>query len=159
MVCVIVTVLVLTGSFLTTTFDFGATVAFGAGEQIDSTQRWAASAERGILALWDALGQLTAATTFFLAFTFAGFTAGLRAGFGFIGTGILMVLVMVCLVTDPAVELEEPTQTVTEPDPIFEPWLTPELDEPPLEHAVAIWESKPTRASATKMLAKPKPAC
>jgi hypothetical protein len=89
----------------------------------------------------------------------AGFGAGLGAGFGFGGTGTVTVLVMVCVVDDPADELEDPTQTVTDPAPIFDPWLRPELEEPPPEHAIALWESKPTRAAATKMLAKPKLPC
>ena len=44
-------------------FGVGLATILGAGEQIDSTHRSAASAERGMLAIWDALGQLTFATT------------------------------------------------------------------------------------------------
>jgi hypothetical protein len=51
----------------------------------------------------------------------AGFGAGLGTGFGFGGTGIVTVFVMLCVVVDPADELVDPTQTVTEPDPILEP--------------------------------------
>jgi hypothetical protein len=49
----------------------------------------------------------------------AGFGAGLGTGFG--GTGIVTVFVMLCVVVDPADELVDPTQTVTDPDPILEP--------------------------------------
>jgi hypothetical protein len=45
----------------------------------------------------------------------------LGAGFGFGATGTVTVLVMVCVVLDPAEELEDPTHTVTDPDPSFEP--------------------------------------
>jgi hypothetical protein len=38
---------------------FGATATLGAGEQIDCTHRSAASADLGILASCDELGQLT----------------------------------------------------------------------------------------------------
>jgi hypothetical protein len=142
---------------------FGADTTFGEGEQIDSTHRSAASAERGMLAIWEALGQLACATTGLAVAVLAGladvFGAGLGVAFGLGATGTVTVLVMVCVLVDPAEELEEPTHTVTEPDPILEPWLRPELEEPPPEHAVAIWESKPTRATATKILAKPKLAC
>ena len=89
----------------------------------------------------------------------AGLLAGLRAGFVFAGTGTFTVLVMVRVVVDPADEPEDPTHTVTDPEPIFEPWLRPELVEPAPEHARAIWESNPTKTAATKMLVKPKLAC
>ena len=62
MVSVMVTVLVFTVGF---GVGFGAATALAAGEQTDCIQRSAASAERGMLAIWEALGQLTAATTGF----------------------------------------------------------------------------------------------
>jgi hypothetical protein len=52
---------------------------------------------------------------------FAGFGAGFGAGLDFGGTGTVTVLVMVCVVDDPGEEVDEPTQTVTDPEPIFEP--------------------------------------
>jgi hypothetical protein len=57
----------------------------------------------------------------------AGFTAGLATGFGNgFGTGLgfagtVTVFVIVCVVVEPAEDFEDLTQTVTEPDPIFEP--------------------------------------
>ena len=46
---------------------------------------------------------------------------GFGAALGFGGTGTVTVLVMVCVVDDPGEEVDEPTQTVTDPEPIFEP--------------------------------------
>ncbi len=105
---------------------FGADTVLGAGEQIDSTQRSAASAERGILAITPALGQLTCtgevggfgadcATTFALGFAFGG------GGLGFSATLTLTVLVMVLVEDEPADPPLEPTQTVTDPEPRLEP--------------------------------------
>ncbi len=51
----------------------------------------------------------------------AGLLAGLGAGFVFAGTGTFTVLVIVRVVVDPAAELEDPTHTVTDPEPIFDP--------------------------------------
>ena len=122
MISVIVTVLVFGTSF---GVGFGAATAFGAGEQIASTQRSAASADLGMDAICDALGQLTTSTTGLGAVALIGLAAGLGAGFGaglgFGGTGTVTVLDMVCVVDDPGEEVDEPTQTVTEPEPIFEP--------------------------------------
>ena len=50
-----------------------------------------------------------------------GFGAGFGAGLGFGGTGTVTVLVMVCVVDDPGEEDDEPAQTVTDPEPNFEP--------------------------------------
>ena len=88
----------------------------------------------------------------------SGFGAGFGAGLGFGGTGTVTVLVMVCVVDDPGEEDEDPTQTVTDPEPIFEPWLSPELEDPELQ-AIAKEESKETKAAAISTLAKPKLAC
>jgi hypothetical protein len=82
-----------------------------------------------MLAIWEGLGQLAVATTGFgvttavgLAAGFgAGFGAGLGFGFGFGGTETVTVLVIVRVVVDPAEELDDPTQTVTDPDPILDP--------------------------------------
>ena len=62
MVSVMVTVLVFTEGL---GVRFGAATTFGAGEQIDWAQRSAASAERGMLANCEVLGQLTGAATGF----------------------------------------------------------------------------------------------
>jgi hypothetical protein len=51
---------------------------------------------------------------------FAGFGAGFGAGLDFGGTGTVTDLVMVCVVDDPGDEVDQPTQTVTVPEPIFE---------------------------------------
>jgi hypothetical protein len=51
----------------------------------------------------------------------AGLGAGFGAGLGFGGTGTVTVFVIVCVVDDPGEEVDEPTQTVTDPEPIFEP--------------------------------------
>ena len=100
--------------------------------------------------------------TGFGAITTLGFTTGFGAGFGtdlgFGGTKTVTVLVMVCLVDDPGEEIEEPTQTVTVPEIIFEPWLSPELDDPLLQ-AIAKEVSKPTKAAAINTLATPKLTC
>ena len=88
----------------------------------------------------------------------AGFGAGFGAGLGFDGTGTVTVLVIVCVVDDPGEEVEAPTQTVTDPEPIFEPWLSPELEEPELQ-AIAKEVSKETKAAAISTLAKAKLAC
>jgi hypothetical protein len=77
-----------------------------------------------MLAIWDALGQLTWATglgALVLTGLAVGFGDGLGAGFGFDGTGAVTVLVTVLVVVDAGDELADPTQTVTDPDPIFEP--------------------------------------
>lgn len=110
---------------------FGAATTLGAGEHTNLTQRSAASAERGMLAIWEGLGQLTRATTGFGVTTAVGLAAGLGArlgagfgagfGFGFGGTETVTVLVIVWVVVDPAEELDDPTQTVTDPDPILDP--------------------------------------
>ena len=114
-----------------------------------------------MLAICEADGQLTGATTGLGVEAATGLAAGLAAGLGlgFGATGTVTVLVMVWVVVEPGDELEDPTQTVTEPDPIFEPCAKPELDDPELEQALAIWVSNPTKAAATKILAKPKLAC
>jgi hypothetical protein len=65
---------------------------------------------------------------------------------------------MVCVEDDFGDEVEVPTQTVTDPEPIFEPWLRPELDDPELQ-AIAKEVSKLTKAAAIRTLAKPKLAC
>ena len=88
----------------------------------------------------------------------AGFGAGFGAGLGFVGTGTVTVLVMICVVDDPGEEDEDPTQTVTDPEPIFEPWLSPEPEDPELQ-AIANEESRETKAAAISTLAKPKLAC
>jgi hypothetical protein len=62
-----------------------------------------------------------------------GFGAGFNAGLGFGGTGTVTVLVINCVVDDRGVEVEKPTQTVTDPEPIFELWLSPELEVPELQ--------------------------
>jgi hypothetical protein len=84
-----------------------------------------------MLAIWEGLGQLTRATTGFGVTTAVGLAAGLGArlgagfgagfGFGFGGTETVTVLVIVWVVVDPAEELDDPTQTVTDPDPILDP--------------------------------------
>jgi hypothetical protein len=51
----------------------------------------------------------------------AGLLAGLGAGFVFAGTGTFTGVVIVSVVVDPADELEDPTHTVTDPEPIFDP--------------------------------------
>jgi hypothetical protein len=88
----------------------------------------------------------------------AGFGAGFGTGLGFGGTGTVTDLVMVCVVDDPGEEDEDPTQTVTDPDPIFEPWLSPELEELELQ-AIAKEVSKETKAAAIRTLARLKLAC
>jgi hypothetical protein len=91
----------------------------------------------------------------------AGLGFGFGADFSAVGlgkTGTVIVLVMVCVVDDPGEEVEVPTQTVTDPEPIFEPWLSPELVDPEL-HAIAKEESKLTKATAINTLAKPTPDC
>ena len=88
----------------------------------------------------------------------AGFGAGFGAGLGFGGTGTVTVFVMVCVVDDPGEEDEDPTQTVTDPEPIFEPWLSPEPEDPELQ-AIAKEESKETKAAAISTLAKAKLDC
>ncbi|MCX6477929.1 MAG: hypothetical protein NT044_00700 [Micrococcales bacterium] len=100
---------------------FGAANAFGAGEQIASTQRCAASADFGMLAICDELGQLTTSTTGLVTAELEALAAGFGAALGFGGTGTVTVLVIVCVVDDPGEEVDEPTQTVTDPEPIFEP--------------------------------------
>ena len=96
MVSVIVKVLVLNAGLGA---GFGAAITLGAGEQTESTHRSAASAERGMLDSWDALGQLDCVTTGLGAEVetglAAGLGAGLGAGFGLGGTGTVTVLVMV----------------------------------------------------------------
>ena len=86
-----------------------------------------------------------------------GFGAGFGAGLGFGGTGTVTVLVMVCVVDDPGEEDDEPAQTVTDPEPNFEPWLRPEPEDPELQ-AIANEVSKFTKAAAIRTLAKAKPA-
>lgn len=100
MVSVMVMVLVLTtgfgGAFGA---GFGADTTLGEGEQIDWTHLSAASADRGILAICEALGQLTGSAIGLGLELLAGlatcFGAGFGAGFGFGGTGTVTVLVMV----------------------------------------------------------------
>ena len=92
------------------------------------------------------------------AITLADLATGFGAGFGFGGTGTVTVLVIVCVVDDPGEEVEAATQTVTDPEPIFEPWLSPELEELELQ-AIAKEVSKETKAAAISTLAKPKLAC
>ena len=122
MTSVIVTVFVFAGGF---GVGLGAAVTLGAFKQTEATQRSAASAERGILASWEALGQLTTSTTGLGVGVVTGlaadFGAGLGAGFGFGGTGTVRVFVTLCVAVDPADELVDPTQTVTDPDPNLEP--------------------------------------
>ncbi len=90
----------------------------------------------------------------------AGFSAGFGAGLGLEETGTVTILVMVCVVVDAGEENEDPTQTVTDPDPIFDPWLSPELElEDPELQAIAKEESKETKAAAISTLAKAKLAC
>ena len=160
---VIVSVIVLVSYFgfaLTFGVGFGAGLGadtvFGAGEQIDSTQRSAASADRGMLAIALALGQL--ACTGGAAGFGAGCetTLGLLFGgvLGFAGTLTVTVLVMVWVDLEPADPPLDPTQTVTEPEPILDPCETPELEDPPPEQAMAIWVSNPTSAVAIRTLAK-----
>ena len=88
----------------------------------------------------------------------AGFGAGCGSGFGFGGTVTVTVWVMVCVVDDPGEEPEVPTQMVTEPELIFEPWLRPELEDPELQ-AMAREVSKLTKAAAIRTLTKPKLTC
>ena len=160
---VIVSVIVLVSYFgfaLTFGVGFGAGLGadtvFGAGEQIDSTQRSAASADRGMLAIALALGQL--ACTGGAAGFGAGFEMTLAllfgGGLGFAGTLTVTVLVMVRVELDPGDPPVDPTQTVTDPDPILDPCETPELEDPPPEQPIAIWVSNPTSAVATRTLAK-----
>ena len=86
-----------------------------------------------------------------------GFGAGFGAGLGFGGTGTVTVLVMVCVVDEPGEEDDEPAQTVTDPEPNFEPWLRPEPEDPELQ-AIAKEISKFTKAAAIRTLVKAKPA-
>jgi hypothetical protein len=76
---------------------FGFTATFAAGAQTPATQRSAASADRGILASWTGLGQLTGLTT--ETVLAAGFAAALLVFFGvdflFLGTFTITVLVVV----------------------------------------------------------------
>jgi hypothetical protein len=65
---------------------------------------------------------------------------------------------MVCVVVDPGEEVEVPTQTVTDPEPIFDPWVSPELEDPELQ-AIAKEVSKTTRTAAIRTLARLKLAC
>jgi hypothetical protein len=88
----------------------------------------------------------------------AGLAGGFGAGLGFGATGTVTVLVIVCVVLVPEVDDEAPTQTVTEPEPTFEPWLTPGPDDP-VVHAIAVCESNPTSVAATRTLAKPILSC
>jgi hypothetical protein len=83
---------------------------------------------------------------------------GLGAGLDFGGTGTVRVVLMVCVVVDPGEEVEVPTQTVTDPEPIFDPWLSPELEDPELQ-AIAKEVSKTTRTAAIRTLARLKLAC
>jgi hypothetical protein len=103
---------------------FGATLTFGAGEQVDWIHLSAASADLGMLASCEELGQLTGWATGLgaglLTVLAAGFGAGFGAGLGF-GAGTTTVLVMVLVVVDPAELVDEPTQTVTEPEPMLDP--------------------------------------
>jgi hypothetical protein len=85
----------------------------------------------------------------------AVFGAGFGAGLGFGGTGTVTVLAMVCVVDDPGEEDDEPAQTVTDPEPNFEPWLRPEPADPELQ-AIAKELSKPTKAVAIRTLVKAK---
>jgi hypothetical protein len=84
-----------------------------------------------------------------------GFGAGFGAGLGFGGTGTVTVLVMVCVVDEPGEEDVEPAQTVTDPEPNFEPWLRPEPEDPELQ-AIANEVSKFTKAAAIRTLVKAK---
>ena len=86
-----------------------------------------------------------------------GFGKGTGTGLGF--DGIVTVLVVVCVVVEPAMEPEVLTQTVTDPDPIREPWLSPGIEDPTPEHAIAPDESKPTSAAAKTTLTKLKLIC
>jgi hypothetical protein len=88
----------------------------------------------------------------------AGFGEGFGAGFGFGGIGTVTVLVMVCVVDEPGAVVEDPTQTVTDPEPSFEPWVRPELEDAELQ-AIAKEESKETKAAAISTLAKAKLDC
>ena len=82
----------------------------------------------------------------------ACFGTGFGAGLGFGGTGTVTVFVMVCVVDEPGEEVDEPTQTVTDPEPNFEPWLRPEPEDPELQ-AIAKEASKFTKAVAIRTLA------
>jgi hypothetical protein len=82
----------------------------------------------------------------------ACFGTGFGAGLGFGGTGPVTVFVMVCVVDEPGEEVDEPTQTVTDPEPNFEPWLRPEPEDPELQ-AIAKEASKFTKAVAIRTLA------
>jgi hypothetical protein len=88
----------------------------------------------------------------------AGFGEGFDAGLDFGETGTFTVLMMVCVVDDPGEETELPTQTVTDPEPNFEPWLSPELEDPELQ-AIAKEVSKFTKATAINRLPKTTLAC
>ena len=92
------------------------------------------------------------------AITLAGLDIGFGAALGFGWTGTVTVLVVVCVLDDPGEEDEDTTQTVTDPEPIFEPWLSPELEDPEPQ-AIAREESKETKAAAISRLAKPNLAC
>jgi hypothetical protein len=53
------------------------------------------------------------------------------------GAGTVTVFVIALVVVEPGELEEDPTQTVTDPDPMLEPWLKPEDEEPPPEQAMA----------------------
>jgi hypothetical protein len=120
---------------------FGATATLGAGEQIDCTHRSAASADFGMLEICEELGQLTGLVTGLGETALTGLAtvlgAGLGFGFGLAGAGTVTVFVIAFVVVEPGDLEDEPTQTVTDPDPILEPWLNPEDEDPPPEQAMA----------------------
>ncbi|CAB4625211.1 unannotated protein [freshwater metagenome] len=152
MVSVIVLVLDLAGGFEA---GFGAATLLTGGEQTDFTQRAEASAELGILDSCAELGQATGAFTTGLAGFFgAGFPTFLTGAGVLTFTGTLTVLVMVLVVDDDGLLLEDPTHTVTEPEPRLEPWLSPELEDPPPEQARASWESRPSKVATISTLVK-----
>jgi hypothetical protein len=122
-------------------------------------QRCAASADLGILAICALLGQATGfgfIVGFFEGLS-TGFLAGFACGLGLATTGTLMVFVIVCVEDDPGVLSEDPTQTVTEPEPMLDPWLSPEPEARP-EHAIATPTSNPVIAVAKTMQVKLKDA-
>jgi hypothetical protein len=107
--------------------------ADGLGLQTDLTQRSAASGDFGICLRWAAVGQ-------------TGFATGLivipLGGFGAVGVVTAGVVVWT------------PTQTVTEPECMADPWETPELPEPPVEQAIATGASTNTKAEEISKLEK-----
>ena len=130
----------------------GLATGFGFGEQIDSTQRSAASGDFGMLANWLLVGQL--ATIGFAGATGIAFglACTLGCGFGLVtGTLVVMVLVTLVVLEEPGELDPAPTQTVTEEEPILDP-----CDDPPPEQAKASGASIPTKLAATRKLTKPR---